>query len=256
MLWPSTMSGPRSLTSSRRSVERGSSAMPGWARCKDQCLHGRNAMHTAQSRCSALQGHKLRTCTVLNVWLLLSQVSGSPWSISLAWPETADNCGRAVPDDLGDPGMQSFTSGKPACTTPRSSYRVYRDGSLISPLSNEFHGDPMLVGAISKGHGAFGKRLTKVPLIDCQGSDSITLSITAKESGSAWATWIALGWSGLRAGGQLCYLRQSLCRTMFAPQVRLRPASYPCQTLPDLARPCQCVSTTSRRICIWLSVDM
>ena len=25
-----------------------------------------------------------------------AQVSGSPWSISIAWPETADNCGRAV----------------------------------------------------------------------------------------------------------------------------------------------------------------
>ena len=35
------------------------------------------------------------------------QVSGSPWSISLAWPETADNCGRAV---LGRPSGGLETS--------------------------------------------------------------------------------------------------------------------------------------------------
>ncbi|CAL1153338.1 unnamed protein product [Cladocopium goreaui] len=55
------------------------------------------------------------------------KVSGSPWSISLAWPETADNCGRAV---LG------------------SGYRVYRDSYLIYPLSNGFVGTPTVVGML------------------------------------------------------------------------------------------------------------
>eukprot|EP00435_Cladocopium_sp_Y103_P073709 s6_g44.t1 len=53
------------------------------------------------------------------------KVSGSPWSISLAWPETADNCGRAV-----------------------SGYRVYRDSYLIYPLSNGFVGTPTVVGML------------------------------------------------------------------------------------------------------------
>ncbi|CAE7876046.1 unc-22, partial [Symbiodinium necroappetens] len=83
-------------------------------------------------------------CTPRSLVAAPYKVSGSPWSISIAWPETADNCGRAV-----------------------SSYRVYRDGNLVFPLSNEFHAPPALVGAIS--------------------SDSVTLRITAKESGSAWA---------------------------------------------------------------------
>eukprot|EP00439_Symbiodinium_sp_Y106_P058774 s472_g8.t1 len=83
-------------------------------------------------------------CTPRSLVAAPYKVSGSPWSISIAWPETADNCGRAV-----------------------SSYRVYRDGNLVFPLSNEFHASPALVGAIS--------------------SDSVTLRITAKESGSAWA---------------------------------------------------------------------
>ncbi|CAJ1335093.1 unnamed protein product [Effrenium voratum] len=53
------------------------------------------------------------------------KVSGSPWSLSLAWPETADNCGRAV-----------------------SGYRIYRDGNLVHPLSNQFTAMPMLVGLV------------------------------------------------------------------------------------------------------------
>ncbi|CAE7211904.1 unc-22 [Symbiodinium microadriaticum] len=83
-------------------------------------------------------------CTPRSLVAAPYKVSGSPWSIAIAWPETADNCGRAV-----------------------QGYRVYRDGNLVFPLSNEFHAPPALVGAIS--------------------SDSVTLRITAKESGSAWA---------------------------------------------------------------------
>jgi len=76
------------------------------------------------------------------------KVSGSPWSLSLAWPETADNCGRAV-----------------------SGYRIYRDGNLVHPLSNQFTAMPMLVGLV--------------------GTDQITLRFTAGTSGSAWAIVVA-----------------------------------------------------------------
>lgn len=63
-------------------------------------------------------------------------MSGSPWSISLAWPETADNCGRAV----------SACHRFELKLEMRSSYRVYRDNNLIHPLSNGFVGTPALVG--------------------------------------------------------------------------------------------------------------
>ena len=40
-------------------------------------------------------------CTPRTLVAAPYKISGSPWSIAIAWPETADNCGRAV---LGRPG--------------------------------------------------------------------------------------------------------------------------------------------------------
>ena len=49
-------------------------------------------------------------CTPRTLVAAPYKISGSPWSIAIAWPETADNCGRAV---SGRPGtMDSGNFGE------------------------------------------------------------------------------------------------------------------------------------------------
>ncbi|CAE8682347.1 unnamed protein product [Polarella glacialis] len=64
-------------------------------------------------------------CTPRQLVAAPYKVDGSPWSVKIAWPETADNCGRAV-----------------------SGYRVYRNSQLIYPVSNTWVSEPKLVGAL------------------------------------------------------------------------------------------------------------
>ncbi|CAK0843461.1 unnamed protein product, partial [Prorocentrum cordatum] len=54
------------------------------------------------------------------------RLSSTPWSVSLAWPETADDCGGTV-----------------------SGYQLYRNGVLVFPISNSFVSEPTMAGPLT-----------------------------------------------------------------------------------------------------------
>jgi len=77
------------------------------------------------------------------------KVSGSPWDATLAWPESADDCGAAV-----------------------LSYRVYRNGVLLYPLSNSFQVQPSVD-------------------MSSMSTDAVSVSLTPENDGMLWVIIVA-----------------------------------------------------------------